>query len=72
MITKQLAKLCLVKNCFLYKGRVYELLYKNSKEKKLNAKAGQKHKYRVMISDDDYDYVDTKTTKQLNKFLRSV
>lgn len=70
MITKQLAALCLVKNCFLFEGRVYELLYTSEKERQENLKAGQKHKYRFMLSEDDYDYVvDSKLRKRLDRFL---
>ena len=72
MITKQLAMLCLVKNCFLFEGRVYELLYTSEKERRQNLKAGQKHKYRFMLSEDDYDYVvNSKLRKRLDRFLSS-
>lgn len=58
MITKQLKRLCIVKNCFIFEARVYERLYDH------------KCKYRVMFSDDDYDYVvDSKLRKRLDRFL---
>lgn len=70
MINKQLSMLCIVRKCFLYEGRVYELLYSSKKERKSNLKMGMKHKYRVMLSSDDYDYVDATMTRRLNKFLK--
>ena len=58
MLTKQLQELCIIDNCFLYEGRVYELL------------KGRRYKYRVMISEDDYDYVESKKLKrELDRFL---
>lgn len=70
MINKQLAKLCIVKNCFIFESRVYELLYTSKRDRKRNLKMNMKHKYRFMISDDDYDYVvDSKLRKRLDRFL---
>lgn len=48
ILTKQLKQLCIVENCFIHEGRLYERLYDN--ECKL--------KFRFMINEDDYDYVD--------------
>lgn len=42
---KNLSKLCVIKNVFYFEGRLYERLY------------NFKCKYRVFVSDDDYDYV---------------
>lgn len=71
MLIKQLRSLCLVKNCFLFEGRVYELLYTSEQERKLNLKLGQKHKYRFMLSEDNYDYVvDSKLRKRLDSFIK--
>lgn len=70
MINKQLAQLCIVKNCFIFESRVYELLYTSRSDRKRNLKMNMKHKYRFMISDDDYDYVvDSKLRKRLDRFL---
>jgi hypothetical protein len=70
MITKQLKQLCIVKNCFLFESRVYELLYTSETERKKNKSLGQKHKYRFMISDDNYDYVvDRNLRRRLDKFF---
>lgn len=56
MITKQLKQLCIIKNCFIYESKVYERLY------------NCKHKYRFMISEDDYDYVvDRNLRRRLDK-----
>lgn len=38
------------KNCFLYKGMIYERLFNHP----------EGHKYRVVITKDDYDYVTDK------------
>lgn len=57
MITKQLNQLCIVKNCFIFESKVYELLYTSKRDRKKNLKMNMKHKYRFMISEDDYDYV---------------
>jgi hypothetical protein len=73
MITKQLKKLCITKNCFLYEGKVYELLYTSNKDRKKNLKMGMKHKYRFMIREDDYDYVVcSNLRKKLDRFLARV
>ena len=70
MITKQLKQLCIVKNCFIFESRVYELLYTSKADRKKNLKMNMKHKYRFMISDDDYDYVtDSKLRKRLDRFI---
>jgi hypothetical protein len=59
MITKQLSQLCIVKNCFMFEARVYERLY------------NCKHKYRCMISEDDYDYVvDRGLRRRLDKVFK--
>lgn len=68
MITKQLTQLCIVKNCFLFESRVYELLYTSKADRKKNLKMNMRHKYRFMISEDDYDYVtDRNLIRRLNK-----
>lgn len=65
ILTKQLKQLCIAKNCFIYEGRLYERLYDH--ECKL--------KFRFMINEDDYDYVDDfahekKLMKIFNKLKR--
>ena len=71
MIVKQLKRLCIVKNCFIFESKVYELLYTSKADRKRNLKnMNMKHKYRFMISDDDYDYVvDSKLRKRIDRFL---
>lgn len=61
MINKQLNQLCIVKRCFIYQSKVYELLLNHH------------HKYRFMISDDDYDYVvDRNLKRRLDRFVKSL
>jgi len=60
MINKQLKQLCVVKNCFIFESKVYEVLSKH-----------YRYKYRFMISDDDYDYVtDRNLKRRLDRFVK--
>lgn len=69
MIISQLRCLCRTENCFLFEGRVYELLYTSDSERKVLLENGIKHKYRFMLNQDDYDYVcDSKLRKRLDYF----
>ena len=61
MIIKQLNQLCITKNCFIFEARVYERLY------------NCKHKYRYMISSDDYDYVvDRNLRRKLDRVFATL
>ena len=65
MINKQLKRLCIIKNCFIYRSNVYEILERVA--------GGPSHKYRIMFSDDDYDYItDRNTVRRLNRFVKSL
>ncbi len=59
---RDLSKLYVLKNLILLEGKLYE-------------KLSQKYptKYRVILSDDDYDYVaDLKLTSKLNIAFRTL
>lgn len=61
MIAKQLKRLCIIENCFIFEAKVYERLYNHP----------NRLKYRVIFSDDDYDYVvDRNLRRRLDRFLK--
>ena len=54
MRLNQLSKLFDLNETVYFEGKLYERLYYDVKSR---SKDGPKHKYRVVINSDDYDYV---------------
>lgn len=54
MRLNQLSKLFDLNEMVYFEGKLYERLYYDVKSR---SKDGPKHKYRVVINSDDYDYV---------------
>jgi len=69
MIVKQLKQLCILSDCFLFEGKVYERLYGYSHIGGGISISKPRCKYRFMISEDDYDYVvDRNLVRRLDRF----